>query len=268
MMYTRKCPSCNKDVFYKNQISFIKAKSKNSICKSCGCFLRPPKSIETRNKIAKTLTGKMVGIKHHFFGKHLSTEHKNKMSNTRKSKGLSKGEKNPMFNKTHSADVRLKISKITKERMNSPEIKEKMKKIFQSDDFCDKMSRIFKGRIVSDETRLKMRISAANRIQRLGKSSKNYNPNACRFMDEYGKQNGYNFRHALNGGEYHIKELGYFVDGYDIDNNVVFEYDEKRHFNRRGELKQKDKNRMDQIKLHLNCRFIRFNSKLDRIDIY
>lgn len=40
-----------------------------------------------------------------------------------------------------------------------------------------------------------------------------YNTTACKFIDEYGKQHGYNFRHALNGGE--IMIAGYFVDGYD-----------------------------------------------------
>ena len=35
-----------------------------------------------------------------------------------------------------------------------------------------------------------------------------------------GADNGYDFKHAENGGEYYIKKLGYWVDAYDIDNNV------------------------------------------------
>ena len=43
----------------------------------------------------------------------------------------------------------------------------------------------------------------------------NFNSNACKIIDEYGNKNGYNFQHAMNGGEFYIKELGYWVDGYD-----------------------------------------------------
>ncbi len=60
----------------------------------------------------------------------------------------------------------------------------------------------------------------------------------------------------MNGGEFHIKELGYWVDGYDKNNNIVYEYDEKSHFVN-GELKQKDVNRQEEIVNFLGCEFIR-----------
>jgi hypothetical protein len=53
------------------------------------------------------------------------------------------------------------------------------------------------------------------------------------------------------------KELGYFVDGYDKENNVVYEWDEKRHFNKDGSLKSKDVLRENEIKQFLKCKFIR-----------
>ncbi|MFW6219773.1 MAG: hypothetical protein ACOC1O_01620 [bacterium] len=78
---------------------------------------------------------------------------------------------------------------------------------------------------------------------------------------EYGRKYGYEFQHAENGGEYYIEHLGYFVDGYDIDNNVVIEYDEKYHFDINGNLKDKDKLRQKEIIEYLKCKFIRINYK-------
>lgn len=124
----------------------------------------------------------------------------------------------------------------------------------------EKISKTNKTRIFDDTTIKKMRISAIKRIEKHKLNGKqlipSFNPDACLIIDEYGKKNGYNFQHAMNGGEYHIKELGYWVDGYDRDKNVVLEIDEKRHF-KNGNLKKKDINRMNEIKKFLNCKFIR-----------
>jgi len=50
-----------------------------------------------------------------------------------------------------------------------------------------------------------------------------------------------------------IEELGYWVDGYDKENNIVYEYDEKRHKYK----KDKDKQRQREIEEFLECEFIR-----------
>src|ERR1035437_6352215 len=55
-----------------------------------------------------------------------------------------------------------------------------------------------------------------------------YNENACQFMDEWGKNNGYEFEHALNGKEQLI--CRYWIDGYDRNKNIVFEYDEPQQY--------------------------------------
>ena len=88
------------------------------------------------------------------------------------------------------------------------------------------------GKHHSANTRRKMRESALKRV------TPNFNPIACKLIDEYGKKYGYHFQHALNGGEVHI--IGYSVDGYDKDKKVVIEVDEKRHFDCNGHLKKKD----------------------------
>ena len=70
------------------------------------------------------------------------------------------------------------------------------------------------------------------------------------------EEKGINIQHAENGGEFFIKELGYWVDGYDAENNVVYEWDEKEHYTSKG-LREKDKKRQKEIEEFLKCEFIR-----------
>ena len=79
-----------------------------------------------------------------------------------------------------------------------------------------------------------------------------FNPSACRIIEEYGKQKGWNFRHALNGGEYYLPEIGYWLDGYDKENNIVCEYYEKQH---RYKIEY-DKKRKQDILNFLKCKMI------------
>ncbi|NBO23125.1 hypothetical protein EBU94_07305 [bacterium] len=87
----------------------------------------------------------------------------------------------------------------------------------------------------------------------------NYNPAACQYFDELSVRNNWNLRHALNGGE--IEILGYFLDAYDKNKNIVVEYDEPRHYDKLGNLKQKDVLRQKCIMSHLKCKFFRYNEK-------
>lgn len=139
-------------------------------------------------------------------------------------------ECNPMFGKSHSEETKQKISEKAKLRTR---------------------------KLHTPETKLKMRNSRIKIIEALhGQVVPNYNPLGCKVIDEYGKLHGYNFQHAENGGEYHIKALGYWVDGYDKENNVVIEYDEPHH----DKQKEKDAERQRQITEYLNCKFIRLKA--------
>jgi len=103
---------------------------------------------------------------------------------------------------------------------------------------------------------IKSRLNLINRIKFFSNSNypikTNYNPRACQIIDEYGNENGYNFQHAMNGGEFYIKELGYWVDGYDKDKNVVVEYYEKHH----KKQIERDEKRKQEIIEHLGCKFV------------
>ena len=96
------------------------------------------------------------------------------------------------------------------------------------------------GRTLSREHIKRLRLAVIKRIEdRHGTIFPNYNIEACKIIEEYGKENGYNLQHAENGGEYYIKELGYFLDGYDKNKNVVIEYYERHHYTL-GNLREKD----------------------------
>ena len=92
----------------------------------------------------------------------------------------------------------------------------------------------------------------------------NYNVKACRYIDELNKKFGWNLQHAENGGE--IRIVRYFPDGYDKELNIVFEYDEPRHYTdvENNILNEYDIERQNYIIEKLNCKFYRYNEKLDK----
>jgi hypothetical protein len=112
-------------------------------------------------------------------------------------------------------------------RVKQYSLSQKNKKI--SDEQRKNHSKKMMGKHHTEETKYKLRVIAINELNKNGIIGKlrNYNPNACQFIENFGSQNGYNFQHAMNGGEVEI--YGYFLDGYDKEKNVVFEYDEPKH---------------------------------------
>ena len=88
---------------------------------------------ETKKKMSESRSGE----KHHFFGKHLSDETKQKISETKKGKQLSEetkqkmseshsGEKHHFFGKHHSEETKQKMSESHKGKQFSVEHKQKM----------------------------------------------------------------------------------------------------------------------------------------------
>lgn len=115
------------------------------------------------------------------------------------------------------------------------------------------------------ETKRKIRLATLKRIKETklngGQLYPAYNINSIPIIEEYGNTNGFTFQHAENGGEYHIKELGYWVDGYDSSKNVVLEFDEEYH----NKQKNKDKIRQEEIITFLKCQFIRIDNNGNEI---
>jgi len=115
----------------------------------------------------------------------------------------------------------------------------------------------------------RIRKSIIERRKSLGLSSfiPMYNKNACKIFDYISSKTNTNIIHGDNGGEYFIENLYYWVDGYDNENNIVYEFDEQHHFDSKGKLREKDLIREGEIKELLKCKFIRIteNTDIDRV---
>jgi hypothetical protein len=114
------------------------------------------------------------------------------------------------------------------------------------------------GRKWTEEQKRKARIRL---IDRLNLTNSNFHPgfnkHACEFFDKIMNITGTYIKHALNGGEYHIKELGYWVDGFDETNNIVYEVGEKnKNYDIYGNYYEKCIVRKNLIIKFLGCKFI------------
>ena len=163
-------------------------------------------------------------------------------------------------------NYRLKLSKALKGRKLTKEWKEKLS-IANMGHTDSKKTRQkkrismmgannpFYGKFHTEKTKKIIRLKFHKRMQEkygIDGACPMYNPSACNTIDIYGKENGYKFQHALNGGEFYIKELGYWVDGYDKQKNVVIEYYESHH---KKQVKR-DSIRIREIKNVLGCKII------------
>ena len=175
------------------------------------------------------------------------------------------GEKSPNFGKKASDETKEKMSKSQSGRIVSDETKIKIsngnKGKIRSEEYKMKMSMIKKGQTHTTNSKLKMRLSRIKEIEsKCGQVIPNYNKKSCQYFNNIIEKTGVNIQHAENGGEYNIKELGYWVDGYDKENNIVYEYDEKHHFNKKERI-FRDIEREKEIIKHLNCKFIRIKDE-------
>ena len=235
--YHKNCPTCNKVIYYSKLWNLNNSIKNNKNCKKCAKKGTVPTFIKD-GKIDSTVLEK---IKKGWFKKGSIP-------------------KNAIFRKGKTIDEIYGIKKAL-------ELKNKMSSRIQSIESNKKRSKSCikskcgysnKGRKTSEKLKCLFR---KQMISRLMNTYKNFHPpyniKACEHFNNIMRTDNINIQHALNGGEYHIKELGYWVDGYDKINNTVYEWDEKRHFNKDGTLKTKDILRENEIKKFLNCKFIR-----------
>jgi very-short-patch-repair endonuclease len=114
----------------------------------------------------------------------------------------------------------------------------------------------FYGKKHTQETKNKLKESCRkatiNRIVQQGKFIC-YNEKSIPFFEELNNQ--FNMEAYFGKEEYKI--IGYSLDFYSPKFNLVIEWDEKYHYTKGNKLQQKDKIRQNNIKKHLNCKFIR-----------
>ena len=249
-IYKRICPECSIEIIYSSKKSLFAGIKHNGMCSSCKIKgNRNPLfgkkrwnegikwSDEVRNKISIGNKGKIISnetklkISHANKGIKLSKEHKEKIIRTGKPSGM-KG-------KHHTDETKIVIG------IHSKGNKYRFKKSH------------------SNITKRKMRESHIKRLKMLGICPR-YNLTACKFIDNLNKKFGWNLQHALNGGESSI--CGYFVDGYDKERNIIFEYDEPTHYDTINNLKNKDVIRQKNIIEEIEpTSFLRYNEKIGKL---
>lgn len=170
---------------------------------------------------------------------------------TRKLRPSELNHSNNWENKTEEErkEIHLKIGKTLKEKYKSGELKS-----------------IWKDKHLPENMKEKIRNSTIKYIENLPNyngTKARYSHKACEFINFLNKENNWNLQHAENGGE--ISICGYFVDGYDKDLNIVFEYDEPAHYKNKENniLKDKDIKRQQNIINELQCEFWRYNEYLN-----
>ena len=124
----------------------------------------------------------------------------------------------------------------------------------------------FLGKHHTEESKEKTRLSTLKYIESLPNyngTKARYSHKACEYINKLNKEKNWNLQHAENKGEYSI--CGYFVDGYDKELNIVFEYDEPSHYidKENNILKDKDIQRQQNIINELHCEFWRYNEYLN-----
>lgn len=272
MNLSRNCPICKNEISYKTVSQFNEATVKNRNCKCCSNRVRITKA--TRNNIKYSKNCIRCGSIHIFStytkyknaktdeeyrckscsvsithtDKKINDETKLIISNSTKIgwqlgkyesiKALAKdrwsGDKNPMYASARFGEL-------------NPFYRKTHTRISR-----EKMSNSLKN--MSDDTKHRMSISAKLRVANTGLPLPNYNRTSIAIIEKYGIENGYNFQHAENGGEYKVRigNICYFLDGYDSEKNVAIEYYESHH----KKQIEKDMYRKTKIIEILNCKFI------------
>lgn len=261
----KQCTKCGKIHIFSDYQKYKKSKT-SYICKSCVLSI-----CHKGKKISEEQKQKQ---RDRMLGTHPSEETRKKLSEKRKGKNNPCygrcGEKNPMFGKCGILSPTYGMTPWNKGKKGilSQDTIEKMRKA-KLGKYNGKNNPNYENhKSLSEEHKRKVRLSHIKRIEDIKNNGHQLKPNfnikACEIIEKYGKERGYNFQHAMNGGEYYVKELGYWVDGYDKEKNIVIEYFENNyhHYDENGNIKNKDLNRINEIKTHLKCEFILLEEKL------
>jgi hypothetical protein len=265
--YFKYCPKCNEKIIYESKTKYDYAIKNNTRCQKCSNIGRNVTN-DTKKKIASALMKKYESgeLIPNMSGAHSSASRK-KQSEKKKNSNLTESHKLNIsigLNKSekfktaiHSKERGKKISKKLKNKKFSEEHKNNLSK--SHTDVTNENNPFFNKKH-TNTAKNKMRIKAIDRISTNLCNGYQiipfYNKNGCEYFNNLMKTNNCFIQHAENGGEFYIKKLGYFVDGYDEKNNIVYEWDEKHHY-QRGKLSEKDIIRENEITNLLKCTFIR-----------
>lgn len=234
--YQRKCPKCDSVLTYSNKSNYKKALIKNCLCNSCA------QKSYTHSRKYTDFTRQCPRCKKELTYKNRATFLRATKVNCVCRSCFNYTTPNLRHTgKNHTIETRLKMSQRLKDYHPR-----KGKK--QSAETIEKRSRSMRE----------------HKLSYYGKV--NFNPKACEYFDKLNEEKGWNLQHALNGGE--ISVIGYSLDAYDKERNIVIEYDEPIHYHITGELKDKDLQRQKNIISFLKCQFYRFNERTGQLNIF
>lgn len=291
---------CKKEIVYKNEYTYKNGINKNALCKSCvtsqnnknrskelykqigekgskslKIFYQSKEGMILKKYFSKLRKGKTV---EELYGEEKGKNIKNKLrkatsgkNNPMYGKGyLLKGDKNGMYRKSVK-DVWINKHGLEKANDLQKEMNEKNSKsnsgtnnpmygISVYDKWLEKYGKEIADKKYQEFCKQK-RIDLINKRKRNGTWFwQSYNESACEIFNWINMYYNFNFQHALYNGKFAITKLGYFLDAYDEKQNTVIEFYEKHHYDKFGNLKQKELNREQEIIKYLNCEFIRINA--------
>jgi hypothetical protein len=258
--YIRLCPSCGKEIKYKNKSHCIRADIKNSICQEC--------QQKKYQSIEKFIRNCPICDKEIKYKDNISYERSIKKDRPCLSCYSKIGEYENKTNIRNCPICNKKIIYSNKYKCNYANLKKsECRSCSKSGEKAPLYGRIGEkhhnfGIKLTDEQKQKMRLSKMAHLKKCyGQLSPFYNPLACQYFNKLMEETNTHIQHAENGGEFYIPELGYWVDGYDEINNAIYEFDERHHFDAFGNLKDKDIRRQNEIVKLLKCQFhrIKFN---------
>ena len=213
--FKRTCPSCNKELFYINKGKLKRAIDNNCLCRSCA-YTGRRHSVESCLKISLAHKGKPSHLK----GKHLSLEHRRKISHANLGKICTPAMRRRMsmakqgcktWNKglIYSEERRRTMSELAKLTMHKPDIRR----------------RHIEGLFNSSWLKVKVDKGQLELLEKWNKIGFKFEPN-----------------YAIKGTDFL-----YYIDGYDPIHNVVLEYDSAYHFRKSQDIQLKDKTRQQNI---------------------
>lgn len=245
--WKKNCPNCNEEIFYSDKYKLKTAILKNTKCNICWRFNKKKTNISDFNKVCSC-----CGYKIYYKTKYTLDSSIEIHSLCRKCSKT--GINSPVKGRIQPGEEKEKRNIKLRGKVRTLESRKRYSDSKRGEKNPMFGKHISKSPVHKRKIRLGCIKNYENKLKWGAKLSPRHNPIACGIIEKYGSDNGYVFQHALNGGEFYIKELGYWVDGYDIDKNVVIEYYES--FHNRTDKKMKDKNRMNEIVNYLKCKFI------------
>ena len=257
--HTRECPKCKIQLFYSTAYRRNLQEKNQGLCYSCRALSRDAMLDETKKKISIKTKERMQS---------LTEEQRQKMRDDGHKYGLLQppltenerlaicGEGNHFYGRHHTDETKQRLKEFGITRKSSiatrTKISETLKRNKSNIGDLNGMKR--------PENRTKVRLAMVKKLeQQFGQVYPFYNKSSCEYFNNLNIERGWNLQHAENGGEFYLKDLGYWLDAYDKERNIVVEYDERRHYHVDGSLVEKDIRRMNDIINHLKCSFYRYD---------